>query len=210
MRLDKRGFDVVCGALGLALVSPLLLGIALLIKLDDGGPVFFRQLRVGHRGRLFRIWKFRTMVPEASADDIPLTVGADARVTRVGTWLRRLKLDELPQLFNVLTGEMSFVGPRPELPRYVAHYSAAERRVLDFVPGMTGAASLAYRDESDVLAQARDAEQAFVATILPEKVRLNLAYGDRATLWTDLGVIAATLRVLLLPPARRVEIGSIE
>ena len=139
MRLDKRVFDVVCGALGLALVGPLLVAIALLIKLDDGGPVFFRQLRVGHRGRLFRIWKFRTMVPEASADDIPLTVGDDARVTRVGSWLRRLKLDELPQLFNVLTGEMSFVGPRPELPRYVAHYSAAERRVLDFVPGMTGA-----------------------------------------------------------------------
>jgi lipopolysaccharide/colanic/teichoic acid biosynthesis glycosyltransferase len=199
MRVEKRLFDLLSGALGLGLLWPLLVAIAVLIKLDDGGPVFFRQVRVGYRGRPFRIWKFRTMVPDTTSQGILLTVGDDHRVTRAGRWLRRWKLDELPQLFNVLTGEMSFVGPRPELPYYVARYSAAERRVLDFVPGLTGEASLRYRDESELLGHARDPERAFVEGILPEKVRLNLAYGDRATLWTDCGVILRTMREILAP-----------
>jgi lipopolysaccharide/colanic/teichoic acid biosynthesis glycosyltransferase len=202
MRIQKRVFDVLLSAVGLALLWPVLSAIALLIKLDDAGPVFFRQSRVGYRGRLFRIWKFRTMVPDAASRGIPLTVGEDQRVTRVGRWLRRLKWDELPQLFNVLTGDMSLVGPRPELPVYVAHYNAAERRVLDLVPGMTGEASLQYRDESEVLAQAQDPERAFVERILPEKVRLNLAYGDRATLWTDVLLIMRTVRALVFPSGR--------
>ena len=202
MSIEKRVFDVLFSTLALAVLWPLFLAIALLIKLEDDGPVFFRQGRVGHRGRLFRIWKFRTMVTDPALHGVPLTVGEDTRVTRVGRWLRKLKLDELPQLFNVLTGEMSFVGPRPELPRYVAHYTAAERRVLDLIPGMTGEASLRYRNESDVLGLARDPERVFIEAILPEKVQLNLAYGDRATLWTDCLLIARTVREVLLPSAR--------
>jgi lipopolysaccharide/colanic/teichoic acid biosynthesis glycosyltransferase len=202
VRVRKRVFDVLLSAIGLVLLWPSFFAIALLIKLDDGGPIFFRQLRVGYRGRPFRIWKFRTMV-SGSALHGDLTVGEDARVTRVGRWLRRLKLDELPQLLNILSGEMSFVGPRPELPRYVAHYSAAERRVLEFMPGITGSASLRYRNEGQVLAQAADPERAFVEVILPEKVRLNLAYGERATLWTDVLLIAKTVRNLIAPSGPR-------
>jgi len=209
MRAEKRAFDVLLSALGLTLLWPLFLAMALLIKLDSGGPVFFRQMRVGYRGRLFRIWKFRTMVADAASDNNPLTVGDDPRVTRIGRRLRRLKLDELPQLLNVLVGEMSLVGPRPELPCYVACYTATERRVLDLAPGITSEASLRYRNESEVLAQVRDPERAFVETIMPEKILLNLAYGDRATLWTDFQLILRTARELLQPWARgRTEPGS--
>lgn len=199
MSVEKRVFDVLLSALGLALLGPLFLAIAFLIKLEDGGSSFFRQERVGFRGQLFRIWKFRTMVADAASSDRPLTIGEDPRVTRVGRWLRRLKLDELPQLINVLRGEMSLVGPRPELPCYVARYSAAERRVLDLVPGITCEASIRYRNESAVLAQADDPERAFVEAIMPEKIQLNLAYGGRATLWTDFVLIMRTLRALYLP-----------
>ena len=201
MRIEKRVFDVLLSALGIALLWPLFLVIALLIKLDDGGRVFFRQVRVGYRGRCFRIWKFRTMVTDADCYNTPLTVGDDPRVTRIGGWLRRLKLDELPQVINVLTGEMSLVGPRPELPCYVARYEAAERRVLDLVPGITSEGSLRYRNESEVLARVDDPERAFVEAIMPEKIRLNLAYSDRATLWRDLLLIIRTLREVCLPPA---------
>jgi dTDP-4-amino-4,6-dideoxygalactose transaminase/lipopolysaccharide/colanic/teichoic acid biosynthesis glycosyltransferase len=197
----KRVFDMLLSALGLALLSPLLGAIALLIKLDDGGQIFFRQVRVGYRGQHFRIWKFRTMASHSALPDNPLTVGDDPRVTRVGRWLRRLKLDELPQLINVLKGEMSLVGPRPELPYYVSRYSPTERRVLDLLPGVTSEASLQYRNESAVLAQADDPERAFVEAIMPEKIRLNLAYGERATLWTDLLLIMRTLRELYVPSA---------
>jgi lipopolysaccharide/colanic/teichoic acid biosynthesis glycosyltransferase len=209
MKVEKRVFDVLFSALGLALLWPLLLAIALLIKLDDGSPIFFRQVRVGHRGHRFRIWKFRTMIPDSAAHG-PLTVGEDPRVTRMGRWLRRLKLDELPQLFNVLLGEMSLVGPRPELPCYVESYSVNERRVLNLVPGITSEGSLRYRNESEVLAQADDPERAFVEGIMPEKIRLNLAYSDQATLWTDFLLIMRTLRAVCLPSASSgAETGSL-
>ena len=200
MTRAKRVFDVVGAAAGLMLVSPLLLILALLIKVEDGGSVFFRPERVGHRGRAFRMWKLRTMVPNAEAQGLPLTVGRDPRVTRVGAWLRRLKVDELPQLFNVLVGEMTFVGPRPEVPRYVASYNAAERRVLELVPGITDEASIRYIDEAALLATAADPERLYVEEIVPEKIRVNLAYAARATVWTDVGVILATLRQLVWPP----------
>src|SRR2546422_10499872 len=116
MTRAKRTLDLVCAGVGVALLAPLFLFIALLVKAEDGGPVFFRQQRIGYRGRPFRMWKFRTMVPEATGNGLPLTVGQDPRVTRIGAWLRRFKLDELPQLFNVLAGGMTLVGPRPELP----------------------------------------------------------------------------------------------
>jgi lipopolysaccharide/colanic/teichoic acid biosynthesis glycosyltransferase len=196
MTRAKRTFDLVSAGLGVVLLAPLLALLALLVKTEDGGPVFFRQERVGHRGRPFCIWKFRTMVPEAEGQGLPLTVGGDPRVTRIGAWLRRLKLDELPQLFNVLVGDMTLVGPRPEVPRYVASYGAAERRVLELVPGITDEASIRYADESTMLATAADPERVYVDQIVPEKIRLNLAYAARATMWADIRVIVATLRRL--------------
>jgi lipopolysaccharide/colanic/teichoic acid biosynthesis glycosyltransferase len=168
----KRGIDILAAALGLLLLSPLLLAISVLIKLDSSGPVFFRQARVGRHGRVFRIFKFRTMVHLQSADAAQLTVGADRRITRVGAWLRRTKLDELPQLIDVLRGTMSLVGPRPEVPRYVAHYPAAMReRVLGVRPGITDLASLHYRNEGELLARAADPEQEYLDVILPSKLR---------------------------------------
>lgn len=206
----KRVLDLLGSSLGLALLWPLLLLIAALVKAEDGGPVFFRQTRVGYRGRLFRIWKFRTMTPDAEARGGMLTVGNDPRMTRVGMWLRRFKLDELPQLLNVLVGEMSLVGPRPELAAYVAMYTTEQRRVLDLKPGITGAASICYRNESEVLARAADPERFYVEVIMPDKIQLGLAYGARSTVWTDLVVVARTLRNLLrrpMPPSG-MEIGG--
>jgi lipopolysaccharide/colanic/teichoic acid biosynthesis glycosyltransferase len=196
----KRAFDLATAGTGLVLLSPLFALLALLVKGEDGGPVFFRQERVGYQGSRFRIWKFRTMAPHAEGKGLPLTVGQDARVTRVGRWLRRAKLDELPQLLNVLAGDMTLVGPRPEVPRYVAAYSARERRVLELVPGVTDAASIRFADESTFLATATDAEHLYLSEIVPLKIRLSLAYAARATVWTDVGVIVATLRRLVSPP----------
>ncbi|GAH17100.1 unnamed protein product, partial [marine sediment metagenome] len=152
MSLGKRLFDLFWASLGLVLLSPLFLILALLIKLADGGAVFYRQERVGWRGRPFRVWKFRTMVMNAERMGKPLTVGDDPRITAAGRFLRRFKLDELPQLFNVVRGEMSLVGPRPEVAKYVRLYTPGQRRVLDLVPGITDPASIKYRDESDILA----------------------------------------------------------
>lgn len=189
----KRLFDLCWTLPGLLVLWPAFLVIALLIKLDDGGLVFFRQVRVGRSGRAFRVWKFRTMIAHAEQLGAPLTVGEDPRTTRFGRWLRRSKLDELPQLFNVLAGEMSLVGPRPEVPRYVALYSPDERRVLDLMPGITDPASIAYRHENDLLARAPDPERHYISVILPAKIRINLDYAARATRWTDLVVLLDTL-----------------
>ncbi|HKV50178.1 MAG TPA: sugar transferase [Gemmatimonadaceae bacterium] len=190
----KRAFDVVAAALGLVLLGPLFLVIAMAIALEDGGPVFFRQQRVGRGGELFRVWKFRTMRVDAERGGGQLTVGQDRRITRVGRWLRSAKVDELPQLVNVLRGEMSLVGPRPEVPRYVALYSPAQRAVLDELPGITDPASLRYYDESVVLANAADPEGLYVSHVMPEKIRLNLEYAARATPLTDLFIVMSTLR----------------
>jgi lipopolysaccharide/colanic/teichoic acid biosynthesis glycosyltransferase len=196
MRRAKRTFDLIGAGAGVVLLSPLFLVIALLVKVGDGGPVFFRQKRVGFRGHPFWIWKFRTMVPEAELRGLPLTVGTDVRVTRVGGWLRRLRLDELPQLFNVLAGDMTLVGPRPEVPRYVASYDLEQRRVLELVPGLTDEASIRYLDESAMLATTANPEQMYLDQIIPKKIRLSLEYAAHATVWTDLGVMLATVRRL--------------
>lgn len=193
MKPAKRAFDLFWSLSGLAVLSPLFLLIALLVKLEDRGPVFFRQERVGHRGRSFRIWKFRTMVVDADRMGRPLTVGRDPRITRVGYWLRKFKLDELPQLINVVRGEMSLVGPRPEVPRYVALYTLEQRKVLELVPGITDPASIRYRNESEVLARSPDPERTYIEEVMPEKIRLNLEYARRATLWSDFVVIVRTL-----------------
>src|SRR3989475_12443378 len=199
MTRARRPRALVTAGAGLVVLAPLLAVVAVLVKTEDGGSVFFRQERVGYRGRTFRIWKFRTMVPDAGAQGLPLTVGGDSRVTRIGAWLRRLKLDELPQLFNVLVGDMTLVGPRPEVARYVASYDAAARRVLELVPGVTDEASIRSVDESALLAAAADPERFYVEQIVPEKIRINLAYATRATVWRDVLVILTTARQLLWP-----------
>jgi lipopolysaccharide/colanic/teichoic acid biosynthesis glycosyltransferase len=191
--ITKRLFDLAITLPGLVVLSPILLGIAIAIKLDDGGPVFFRQRRVGLAGRPFRMWKFRSMVVDAERKGGQITVGRDPRVTRLGHWLRRLKLDELPQLFNVVAGDMSLVGPRPEVPQYVALYSEQQRQVLCLVPGVTDPASIRYREEAALLAQRRDAERAYVEEVMPDKIRINLEYAARASVWTDFLVILKTL-----------------
>jgi lipopolysaccharide/colanic/teichoic acid biosynthesis glycosyltransferase len=195
--MAKRLFDLLLAAAGLLLLSPLLLAIAVAIRLDTPGPALFRQQRVGRGGRPFRIHKFRTMVADAPARGPGLTIGDDARITRAGRFLRAKRLDELPQLIDVLRGDMSLVGPRPELPRYVAHYPAALReRVLAVRPGITDPSSLAYLDEAERLAAAADPEREYVEVILPAKLAAAADYADRASLATDLGVIWRTLRAI--------------
>ena len=199
----KRLYDVGWAGLGLAVLSPVLALIGLLVKLADGGPVVFRQLRVGQGGRLFWICKFRTMIVTAEQHGPGVTRDGDARITRLGRWLRKTKLDELPQLWNVLVGDMSFVGPRPELPRYVARYTAAQREILRFKPGITDLATLAFRKEEDFLAAAADVESFYLEHCVARKIELNLRYQAHANLWRDTGIILRTLLVRDEPqPAR--------
>ncbi|WP_062191572.1 sugar transferase [Caldimonas taiwanensis] len=190
----KRAFDLSAALVGLVLLAPLLLALALWIKLDSPGPVLFRQERVGRGGRLFRIHKFRTMVDDPAGSGLPLTVGQDARITRAGRFLRRYRLDELPQLIDVLRGQMSLVGPRPEVPRYVALYPEHLRdKLLSVRPGLTDPASLAHLDESERLGRASDPERTYVEEILPAKLRLSAQYVDHARLATDVRVLWRTL-----------------
>ncbi len=196
--MTKRLFDIVCSATGLLLLSPLLLVVALTVKLDSPGPVFFRQERIGRHGVPFCIHKFRTM--HAGAEGLPLTVGADPRITRSGAFLRRTRLDELPQLIDVLRGTMSLVGPRPEVPRYVAHYPPGLReRALAVRPGITDPASLDFIDEAALLARAADPEREYIEVILPAKLRRAAAYAESATLGSDLVVLWRTVRRLVGP-----------
>ena len=196
--MAKRVFDLVVASVLLALLAPLLLVIAAWVRLDSPGPALFRQERVGRGGRPFRIHKFRTMVADAPQRGPALTVGDDARITRAGRWLRRHRLDELPQLIDVVKGDMSLVGPRPEVPRYVAHYPAALRDdVLALKPGLTDPVSLAHLDESALLARAADPEREYVEVVLPRKLELSLAYARRATVFSDLGVLWRTAATLL-------------
>lgn len=197
--MAKRLFDVTCAGLGLLLLSPVLLVIALLVKLESSGPVFFRQVRVGLHEKPFKIFKFRTMREGAEKLGGQLTVGQDRRVTRVGRFLRAAKLDELPQLFNVITGEMSLVGPRPEVPRYVALYTSRQREVFRVRPGITDLASLKFRNESELLAAAADPESFYVNEVMPAKLELNLRYIAAQSLSFDLGIILKTLWRVLFP-----------
>ncbi len=193
----KRALDLLVAGLGLLLTGPILLIVGLLIKLEDGGPMFFRQERVGYRGRIFRICKFRTM-REQQDPGLPLTVGADERITAIGRHIRALKLDELPQLINVLLGHMTLVGPRPEVPRYVASYTPEQRGVLELVPGITDSASLYNWDETAILANAADPERAYLTQILPDKVRRQLEYGRYTSLRRDLAILGETGRAFIL------------
>lgn len=192
--MPKRVFDIVASALGLALLSPLLVVIALWIKLDSRGPVLFRQERVGRHGVPFHIRKFRSMHVDAPRMGSALTIGRDPRITRAGHFLRASKLDELPQLIDVLLGRMSLVGPRPEVPRYVAMYPPALRdKVLSVRPGITDPASIASHGEAEQLGLAADPEREYVEVLMPAKLKLAAAYVEQATLWTDLRLIFRTL-----------------
>jgi FlaA1/EpsC-like NDP-sugar epimerase/lipopolysaccharide/colanic/teichoic acid biosynthesis glycosyltransferase len=206
----KRTLDCVVAFVGLLLCWPVLLAAAVLIKLDSQGPILFRQIRVGKWFRPFTIYKFRTMVEDASQRGGPLTIGQDARVTRVGRFLRRHKLDELPQLFNILKGDMSLVGPRPEIPRYVELFRHDYSLILTVRPGLTDLASLKYIDEAAVLNKATNPEEEYRTTVLPEKIRLSKLYVDRASLLFDLAVIAQTLLRLLGIPLVVCELPEVQ
>ena len=197
--MAKRTLDIVCAAIGLIVLGPLLVVVAAIIVLDSAGPVFFRQERVGQFGRRFRIHKFRTMRHGTAAAGPSLTVGADSRVTKVGSFLRRYKIDELPQLIDVVRGDMSLVGPRPEVPEYIAHYSESDRAaVLSVRPGITDRASLEYRDESSLLAKAEDPHRFYIDEILPVKIRYYREYVSSHSTLGDIRIILMTLRRVIL------------
>ncbi len=188
----KRVLDFIAALGGLLLLWPLLLLAAVAIKLDSRGPVFFIQQRVGRNFKNFGILKFRTMVTDAEQRGGQITFGADPRITRVGHYLRQTKLDELPQLFNVLVGQMSLVGPRPEVPRYVEMYREAYAYVLSVRPGLTDLASLKYRDEAEQLAASPDPAREYADRILPDKISLGRQYIDTASLTGDLAIVLKT------------------
>lgn len=192
-RLAKRTFDVAVAAAGLVVLSPVLATVALLVGTDSPGPVLFRQTRMGRDFRRFRIIKFRTMVLDAERLGGPLSVGEDPRMTRVGRVLRRYKLDELPQLLNVIAGDMSLVGPRPEVPEYVERFREDYAEILSLRPGLTDLASLKYRDESVLLAAAANPAAEYVRVILPDKIRLGREYVRRASVAFDLSIIVRTI-----------------
>jgi len=199
-RLDdiaKRIFDIIASGIGLIVFSPLMLIIAYLIKKEDGGPVFYRGVRVGKYGKPFRIYKFRTMVVDAEKIGGPSTADDDPRITRVGKILRKYKLDELPQLINVLKGEMSIVGPRPEVQFYVDMFTEEEKDILSVKPGITDWASLWNPDEGAILAGSPDPEKTYMEKIRPTKIRLQLKYVKERSFWVDLKIIALTILTVI-------------
>ena len=197
----KRAFDLTAAVIGLLAGSPLLLLVALAVKLSSGGPALHRAVRVGRDGAPFTVLKFRTM--RIGAAGPPITSSADPRITPVGRILRRLKIDELPQLVNVVRGEMSLVGPRPEDPRYVEGYTAVQRRVLTVPPGITSPASLAYRDEERLIAaHGGDVVTVYRDVILPAKLAIDLGYVDARSFWVDLRVLVGTLFGVFVGPRR--------
>lgn len=192
-RAIKRVFDILASGIGIIVLSPVLIIIALRIKTGSDGPVFFKQIRVGQGGKEFKILKFRTMVVDAEKLGRQITVGADNRITKVGAFLRKYKLDELPQLFNVFKGDMSLVGPRPEVPRYVNMYNDEQRKVLDVKPGITDLASIRYRDENELLGKAENPDEFYINTIMPDKLALNIEYINKSNLFLDIYIIIKTI-----------------
>ena len=193
----KRAFDLFASGLGLCvLILPFLI-LAFLIRVSSEGPVFFRQVRVGKGGKEFRIFKFRTMVADAEKRGLQITVGQDARITGIGKFLRKTKLDELPQLINVFFGQMSFVGPRPEVPKYVNLYDAYQRNILRIRPGITELASIVYRNESEVLEKSENPEETYIHEIMPEKIRLNLQYMQKMNVFYDVYLILKTFFAII-------------
>ena len=199
--MAKRIFDILFAAIGLIVLLPLFVLLAVAIKIDSKGPVFYRQERVGQFGRIFKIHKFRTMATEQEKTSLQITVGADKRITRIGRFIRKIKLDELAQLLDVLIGTMSLVGPRPEVPRYVACYPNDIRDlVLSVKPGITDRASIEFKDESAMLAQARNPESVYIEKILPIKLGYYVDYVNDNSVRGDMKIILATLLALIKLP----------
>lgn len=193
----KRLFDIIASALGLIVLSPLFLVLAVWIKVDSKGPVFYRQTRVGRHNKDFRIFKFRSMRVGSDRGSLVTIGGRDPRITKSGYYIRKYKLDEFPQLINVLIGDMSLVGPRPEVRHYVDYWTPEQMRVLDVRPGITDPASIKFRNENELMAQAGDPEQYYINVIMQEKLRLYLEYVDNQSFLYDLRLIFATLRVVI-------------
>ena len=192
----KRIFDIISSLFGLILLSPFIIIIAILIKLDSKGPIFFKQVRVTKNGREFKIFKYRTM--KIGSDKYSqITVGKDSRITKVGDFLRKYKLDEIPQLINVLIGDMSLVGPRPEVPKYVTLYTEEQREILKVRAGITDYASIEFSNENDILANEADPEKAYIEKIMPRKIELNKKYLSEISVMTDIKIILLTIKKIL-------------
>ena len=193
----KRIFDVVASGLGLIVLSPLFLVLAIWIKLDSKGPVFYRQLRVGRGNKDFRIFKFRSMRVGADKGSLVTIGGHDPRVTRSGYFIRKFKFDELPQLINVFIGDMSLVGPRPEVRHYVEYWTPEQMHVLDVRPGITDPASIKYRNENELMEKAEDPEKFYIGVIMQEKIKLYLEYVKNNSFLYDIGLIFKTFKVIV-------------
>lgn len=193
----KRLFDILASGLGLLCLSPLFDILAIWIKADSRGPVFYRQVRVGRGNRDFRIFKFRSMRPDSDKGRLITVGGHDPRVTRSGYYIRKYKLDELPQLINVFIGDMSLVGPRPEVRRYVDMYSPEQMRVLDVRPGITSLASIRYRNENEILAASDDPDRTYIEKVMPDKLAIDLEYVADASLINDIRLIFSTFREII-------------
>lgn len=193
----KRMFDIIASVLGMGVLAPVLLLVAVLIKLDSRGPVLFRQERMGKGFRPFCIYKFRTMTYDPNVSGRPITIGSDPRITRLGWFLRKMKIDELPQLINVFKGEMSLVGPRPELRKFVEMFRHDYEEILTVRPGITDLASLKYHEEAEILAQSNDPEEEYLKRLLPDKIRLARDYVARSSFLLDINLIVKTLPKLV-------------
>jgi glycosyltransferase len=193
----KRLFDVIASGLGLVVLSPLFLVLAIWIKLDSKGPVFYRQVRVGRNNKDFRIFKFRSMRVGADKGSLVTIGGRDPRVTRSGYWIRKFKLDELPQLINVFIGDMSLVGPRPEVRHYVDYWTPEQMRVLDVRPGITDPASIKFRNENELMEKAEDPEKYYIEVIMQEKIKLYLEYVEKHNFFYDIALIFKTFWVIV-------------
>lgn len=188
----KRTFDILMSFVGLLILCPLFLVVAIWIKVDSKGPVFYRQIRVGRGNKDFRLFKFRSMFVDSDKKGLITVGGRDSRITRSGYFIRKYKLDELPQLINVFVGDMSFVGPRPEVRRYVDMYTVEQLHVLDVRPGITDMASIKYRNENDLLESADNPEEYYINVIMPDKLRINLDYVAHHSFWRDIKMILST------------------
>lgn len=194
----KRLFDIIASGCGLVILSPLFLVLAIWIKSDSKGPVFYRQTRVGRGNKDFRIFKFRSMRPDSDKLGLITVGGRDSRVTRSGYYIRKYKLDEFPQLINVFKGDMSLVGPRPEVRKYVDMYTPEQLMVLSVRPGMTSLASIRYRNENEILAAASDPDKCYIEQVMPDKLAIDLEYVDKATLWNDIKLIFSTFKEIVV------------
>jgi lipopolysaccharide/colanic/teichoic acid biosynthesis glycosyltransferase len=189
----KRAFDILTSLIGLLILAPFLMVISILVGISSPGGIFYRQLRVGKNGIDFRLWKFRTMRPDSDKKGLLTVGGRDSRVTGIGYYLRKYKLDEFPQLLNVLIGDMSLVGPRPEVRKYVALYTTEQQRVLLVQPGITDYASIEYSNENELLAKSTDPEKTYIEEIMPAKLNLNMKYINEMGIATDLKIIFRTI-----------------